>query len=70
MGEEPLDFWEANSEGTRLTILESALASVEGSRRDNEPLLVFKAFWFRWGYWALAAGLVALLATTLWHNYR
>jgi hypothetical protein len=69
LGTEPALFWEENEGGSRLSMLESALASTERNRLYNQPFLVFKGFWFRWGYRFLAAGLGILLITTLSHIY-
>lgn len=69
LGVEPYDFWLENAGRTRLAMLESALASTERNRRHNDRFLLSKAFWFLWGYRALAAGLLTLLGTTLWHAY-
>jgi hypothetical protein len=70
LGTEPRPFWDENSGKTRLVILESALASTERNRKHNEPFVRAKGFWFLYGYLTLGIGLVALLATTLWHAYR
>jgi hypothetical protein len=70
LGIEPKDFWDENEGKPREAILESAIAGIERNRTTNEPFLLSKALWFRWGYRSLAAGLATLLGTTLWHAYR
>jgi hypothetical protein len=69
LGTDPTLYWEENQGRTRLSMLESALASTERNRSHNQPFVAFKGLWFRWGYRFLAAGLCILFVTTLSHIY-
>ena len=67
LGIKPREFWAENSGASRLTALESVVASTEENREHNEPFLASKGTWFRRGYYALTSGLVVLIGSTLWH---
>lgn len=58
-------FWAEHVGQPPAQIPEAMLAAIVEARGKNRHHIENKATWFRWGYWCLSAGLLALLASAV-----